>query len=141
MEVKDWYSSDGDDGGRWNKQAKLVKRRIRGCVLGNYWGCKGVGLERHQRGYGRSSLFMPFCVSILVVYQLWFSSSCKMHWPTKDISSRSKKKEERILLHLETCLVQLDFLQKKYLFILLGLFVCLFVCLYKELLLRSAYHI
>lgn len=64
-----------------------------------------------------------------------------MHWPTKDISRRSKKKEERILLHLETCLVQLDFLQKKYLFILLGLFVCLFVCLYKELLLRSAYHI
>lgn len=64
-----------------------------------------------------------------------------MHWPTKDISSRSKKKEERILLHLETCLVKLDFLQKKYLFILLGLFVCLFVCLYKELLLRSAYHI
>lgn len=68
MEVKDRYNNDGDDGGRWNKQAKLVKRRIRGCVLGNYWGCKGVGLERHQRGYGRSSLFMPFCVSILVVY-------------------------------------------------------------------------
>lgn len=56
MGDKNRYDSNG--GCRWNK-AGMVKERISGYVLGNYWRCKECG-SRSYTVIPRSLLFIPF---------------------------------------------------------------------------------
>lgn len=60
MGDKNRYDSNG--GCRWNKEAGMVKERISGCVLGNYWRCKECG-SRSSAVILRSSFFYTIYLS------------------------------------------------------------------------------